>query len=128
MWTAEVSGGGQIGHRPGKKRTKSITVADLCPPAANEVYMVFFDARHLGIPVPHQFDVLIHPIGLDPVEDDGVDVFPSRQDLGKAPLDVSVELLSLLRAVDESREFARSLRGILPHGCLAFGFCIARRQ
>lgn len=102
----------RLGNK-GLKRTESITVSNLCPPAPYEVDLVFRHLRHLRIPAPDQIHVLVDFVGFDLVEDDGVYVFAPGQHLRKRFFNLLIQLLSLLRAVDEGRKRAFSLRGFL---------------
>lgn len=107
MWTVRS---GQLSKQQGRygerrykrNHTECIVVADLCSQAADQVDAVRLGAGHLGVPLPHQVDIFIDAVRLDLVEDDGVDVLAAGEDLGKRTLDVAIELLALLGAVDEA--------------------------
>jgi hypothetical protein len=62
---------------------------------------VLIHCGHAGVPLADQLYVFIHLVGLDLVEDDRVDIFAASQHLGKGALDILVEMLAFLGAVDE---------------------------
>lgn len=94
--------------------TKGITIADFGPPASNEMDFVLGHVRHLRVPLSNQFNVFVHLVGLDLVEDDAVDVLSSREDLAETALDLLVHFSAFLSAVDQVREaIATSLLGVL---------------
>lgn len=104
--------------------TECVAVSDLGPPAPDQVDLILLLARHFGIPVADQLDVLVDAIGLDFVEDDRVHVLAPSQNLAEARLDLGVHLAALLGAVDQVRERAGLARRLvaLGGGC---AFCSA---
>lgn len=84
-----------------ESRTKSVVVADLGPPAPDEVDFVFLHAGHPGVPLADEVDVLVHLVWFDGVEDDGVDVLATGEDLGEGLFDILIEFLAFLGPVDQ---------------------------
>src|ERR1700722_4011849 len=99
-----------------KRRTKRITISNFSPPAAYEVNLVLWNSCHSWVPASNQLHIFIHFIRLDFVEYDGVDIFPSRQHLREAPLNILVELPSLRSAIYQRRQCA----ALLPPAILRF--------
>lgn len=81
--------------------TECVAVANLSPPAAHEVHFVLGDGGHFWVPTSHKFRVFVNLVWFHVVEDNRVDIFAASQDLGKAALNVLVELAALGCAVDE---------------------------
>lgn len=81
--------------------TKGIAIADLCSPASNQVDLILGRIGDLGVEISDELDVLVDLVGLDFVENDGVDVLPSSQDLTEAGLELGLHLPTLFCAVDE---------------------------
>ncbi len=81
--------------------TKGVAVTHLGPPAAHEMHLVFGHSGHLGVPASHKLRVFVNLVRLHVVENNRVNILATSKDLGKAALDVLVELAALGRAVDE---------------------------
>jgi hypothetical protein len=81
--------------------TKCIAIAHLGSPAADEVDFVLWHGSHSRVPITHKLRVLVYLVGLDLMEDDGVHVFASSQDLREASFDVFVELASFGSTIDQ---------------------------
>jgi hypothetical protein len=114
MWTIGTwSAKGQSCIPRERRLAESIAVADFSPPAADKVHLVFRDGGHLGVPLAHQLRVLVYFVWLHLVEDDRVDILASSQDLGKAALDVFVQLSALGRAVYQRGERALLLAALV---------------
>lgn len=62
--------------------------------------------RHLGVESANKLNVLVDLVRLHLVEDDGVYVFASSQDLTEAGLELSLHLSAFLGAVDKIRQRA----------------------
>lgn len=56
---------------------------------------------NLGVEVSNELNVLVDLVGLHLVENDGVDVLASSQDLAEARLELGLHLTALFGAVDE---------------------------
>ena len=89
--------------------TESIAVAHLGSPATHQMYLVLRNGSHLGVPLAHKLCVLVHLIGLHLVEDNGMDILATSQDLGEAALDVFLQLSAFGRTIYERRECAAFL-------------------
>ena len=64
---------------------------------------ILLQRSHLGIPLPHQLNILINLIRLDLVKHNRMDIFPTRQHLRERPLNILIVLLALSSSVDEAR-------------------------
>lgn len=87
------------------------------------MHLVLRNSRHLCVPFADKFSVFVNFLRLDLVEDNGVDIFAAGQNLGKAALDVLVELATFRRAVDERRERPTLLLAALLLSNASF-FCV----
>lgn len=81
--------------------TKGIIVAHLSAPAANQIDLVLWGGGHARVPAANQLDIFVHLVGMDFVENDGMDVFAASEDLGIGTFDVFVELLTFFGSIDE---------------------------
>jgi len=90
-----------------------VAITHLRPPAPYEMYLVFRNGCHLGVPAAHELCVLIYLVWLDLVEDNGVDVFAASQDLRETAFNILVELASLGRTVYKRGQFPTLLLAAL---------------
>jgi hypothetical protein len=84
--------------------TKCVAVAYFGSPAAHKMDFVLGHRCYLGVPLADKLGVLVDLVRFHVVEDNGVDIFPPRKDLGEATLQVLFEIPSLGSAVDERRQ------------------------
>ncbi len=82
-------------------------------PASHQIHAVLFRACHPRVPLANKVNIFVYSVWFHFVEDDGVDVFATRQDLRKRTLDILIELLAFFRwdeATWEARAAGSPLR------------------
>jgi len=85
-------------------RTESITVSDLCPPAANQVYFVLRHRSDTRVPTTNQLHVFVYLVRLDLMEDNAVYVFSTSQDLTETLFNLLVHFATFWRPIDETAQ------------------------
>lgn len=95
------------------KLTKGIAIANLGPPASDQMDLVILHAGHLRVPFANELNILFDLVGLDLVEDDGMDVFATSENGAEAGLDLGIHLPTFLRTVNEVGQAAGLAVGLL---------------
>ena len=55
--------------------TKGIIIADLCPPASQQMHLVLLNVGNVRIPITDGFDIFSNPVRLDMMENERVNIF-----------------------------------------------------